>query len=75
MTARQIASMIVLAVFLAILGKKKLLSNKETSMDTLEVTEKIIRTSIDCFGVRNKEVVRILGFCAVMNMIVGNSLY
>lgn len=75
MTARQIASMIVLAVFLATLGKKKLLSNKETSMDTLEVTKKIIRTSIDCFGVRNKEVVRILGFCAVMNMIVGNSLY
>lgn len=75
MIARQIASMIVLAAFLATLGKKKLLSNKETPMNTLEVMEKIIRTSIDCFGVRNKEVVRILGFCAVMNMIVGNSLY
>ena len=44
-------------------------------MNTLEVMEKIIRTSTDCFGVRNKEVVRILGFCAVMNIIVGNSLY
>ena len=46
-------------------------------MDTLKVTQKIMRTSTEVIvmGVVTRKGERILEFCAAMNMTVGNILF